>query len=135
MKADLSDYFDELPKLDARQVAPEARQSKRTTRSVKYPPETDIVLWLTGNALVNVQELADLRYCLYHRCSRSGFTVKRQDTDDFTLKGRHSSLHIVNNEARRYLLWKLRVLARKRGWRGALPRSGAAPTRPSLCHP
>ena len=116
MEANLSDYFDELPKLDPRKVVPETRQSKRALRSVKYRPETDIVLWLAGNAPVNFQELADLRYCLYHRCSRAAFTVKRRDKDDFTLTGRHSSLHIVNNKARRFLLWKLRILAREQGW-------------------
>jgi hypothetical protein len=130
MEANLSDYFDELPKLDQRKVVPEARQSKRASRIGTYRPETDIVLWLAGNVPVNFQELADLRYCLYHRCSRAGFMVKRRDKDDFTLTGRHSSLQIVNNKARRYLLWKLRLLAQERGWRGALPRNGSPLTRP-----
>jgi hypothetical protein len=134
MDANLTDYFDELPKLEQRKV-PEAQQTKRAAGSVKHRSETDIVLWLAGNPPENFQDLVDLRYCLYHRCSRAGFTVNRQDKDDVTLTGRHGSLHIVNNKARRYLLWKLRVLARELGWRRALPRSGAASTRPPLCHP
>jgi hypothetical protein len=123
MDANLSEYFDELPRSEQLTV-PEGRQSKQAARKARYRPQTDIVLWLAGNAPANFQELANLRYCLYHRCSRSGFAVKRWDEDDFKLSGRSSSLHIVSNRARRYLLWKLRVLARERGWRGALPRSG-----------
>jgi hypothetical protein len=128
MMATLIDYFDEVANVDERKVVPEPQQSKQTVKSTRYRPETDIVLWLGSNAPLIFQEMVDLRYCLYHRCSRAGYSVTKTDKDDFKLKGRHSSLHIVSNKARRYLLWKLRVLARELGWRGALPRTRAALT-------
>ena len=128
MNATLADYFEDFESVN---VEPSAPKPKRKTPQ-KHRPETDILLWLAGNAPVNFQNLADLRYCLYHRCSRTDFTVKRWDKDDFNLTGRSSSLHIVSNKARRFLLWQLRILAGERGWRGALPRSRAALTKPSL---
>jgi hypothetical protein len=123
MEITLTDYFAELPN-DEQSKAPDTHQTKHVARKKTYRPETDIVLWLTNNAPATFQELVDLRYSLYHRCSRASFSIKRWDKDDFKLTGRHSSLHIVSNQARRFVLWKLRVLARERGWRGALPRSG-----------
>ena len=130
MNATLADYFEELEPTNVKPPVPKPKS--RTLAQNSHRPETDILLWLGGNAPVNFQNLADLRYCLYHRCSRADFTVKRWDKDDFKLTGRSSSLHIVSNKARRFLLWQLRILAGERGWRGALPRSGAALTRPSL---
>ena len=129
MNATLADYFEEL---EPTNVKPPVPKPKSKTLAQKHRPETDILLWLAGNAPVNFQNLADLRYTLYHRCSRAGFTVKRWDKDDFKLTGRSSSLHIVSNKARRFLLWQLRILAGERGWRGALPRSRATLTKPSL---
>jgi hypothetical protein len=87
----------------------------------KFPPDADIEAWLKHNAPLTFQELADVRYCLYHRCSRAGFSVASNTDDQFTLFGRHSALRIINNKARHYLLWKLRLLGRKMGWIGALP--------------
>jgi len=81
--------------------------------------KTDIPLWLSNNAPRNVEELRAVRYTLYHRCSRAEFKVsEKQDADTFVLSGRNSSVHIVSNKARRYLLWKLRILARESGWVG-----------------
>ena len=120
MKAALADYFEEF---ESTNVKPPAAQPKQTLAQKPRPEGTDILLWLGRNAPVNFQELVDLRYTLYHRCSRAGFTVKRWDKDDFKLTGRSSSLHIVSNKARRFLLWQLRILAGERGRRGALPRS------------
>ena len=130
MDATLADYFEELELTNVK--PPPAAQPKRKTLQ-KHRPETDILLWLAGNAPVNFQELVDLRYTLYHRCSRAGFTVKKWDKDNFKLTGRSSSLHIVSNKARRFLLWQLRILAGERGWRGALPRNGTALTKPPNC--
>ena len=107
-------------------VKPPVPKPKSKTLA-EHRPETDILLWLQAMHLCNFQNLADLRYTLYHRCSRAGFTVKRWDKDDFKLTGRSSSLHIVSNEAFSFL-WRLRILAI--AW--ALPRSRATLTKPSL---
>jgi hypothetical protein len=120
MTINLEEYTNELPDQE-KPTLNRAPQARRVGSKKKYQPDTDIVHWLSCNAPTNFQELVDLRYCLYHRCSRSGFTVKRWDIDDFNLTGRHGSLHIINNNARRFLLWQLRLLARERGWQGALP--------------
>lgn len=72
---------------------------------------------------LGLRRLIDIRYSLYHRCSRAGFVVTRSENDDFHLTGRHNTLHIVSNSARRFLLGKLRELAKEKGWQGALPRS------------
>jgi hypothetical protein len=117
MNATLADYFDEF---EPANVKPPAPKPKCKNLAQKPRPErTDIHLWLSKNAPGNVQELKDVRYTLYHRCSRAEFHVSdKQDDDNFRLTGRSSSLHIVSNKARRYLLWKLRILAREQGWVG-----------------
>jgi hypothetical protein len=94
------------------------RLPKRPAKLRGFADDRDIMRWLRGNAPGNWQELKDLRYCLYHRCSRAGFKVKRCNYDQFTLTGRASSLLIVSNSARHFLLWQLRMLGRKRGWVG-----------------
>jgi hypothetical protein len=97
-------------------VQPELQpKNKAQTRSEK----TDIPRWLSNNAPRNVEELQAVRYTLYHRCSRAEFKVsKKKDDETFMLSGRASSVFIVSNKARRYLLWKLRILAREEGWVG-----------------
>ena len=72
MSVTLADYFEEL---EPTNVKPPVPKPKSRTLAQKHRPETDILLWLGGNAPVNFQNLADLRYCLYHRCSRADFTV------------------------------------------------------------
>jgi len=101
------------------------RSTRKTTKpkSPKFPPDKDINLWLKQNGPHSYQQLADIRYVLYHRCSRSHFLVSKKTDEGFTLAGRKGSLTIVNNEARHYLLWKLRLLGRKKRWIGALPRT------------
>jgi hypothetical protein len=94
--------------------------NKRLIRP-KFPPDADIEAWLRHNAPLSFQQLADIRYALYHRCSRAGFSVANIADDQFTLAGRHSALRIISNKARHYLLWKLRLLGREMGWIGALP--------------
>jgi hypothetical protein len=116
MTATLADYFDES--VNATQQ-PQQLPAKPLVQR-QFQPDTDIKRWLTSDAPRNRQELRDLRYCLYHRCSRAGFKVKKSSRDYFTLTGRTDSLLIVSNNARRYLLWQLRILARKRGWVGAI---------------
>ena len=117
MNATLADYFEELELTNVKPPAP-----KPNSEILAQKPRsegTDIHLWLSKNAPRTVQELQDLRYTLYHRCSRAEFKVsQKQDKDTFVLSGRQSSLHIVSNKARRYLLWRLRILAREEGWVG-----------------
>lgn len=88
-----------------------------------FPPDEDIELWLKHNAPLTFQQLADIRYSLYHHCSRADFTVANINDDQFDLTGRHGTLRVVGDNARRYLLWKLRLLGRKKNWIGALPRT------------
>jgi hypothetical protein len=98
----------------------------RTTRSKRTPeflPDKDIDLWLKHNAPLSFEALADIRYALYHHCSRAEFTVSMLADDQFKLTGRHSALNVINDNARKYLLWRLRQLGRKKSWINALPRT------------
>jgi len=101
----------------------------RTTRKAKqskppkFPPNEDIKLWLKHNAPLTFQQLADIRYSLYHHCSRADFTVTNVTDDEFDLTGRQSKLRVINDDARHYLLWSLRLLGRKKNWINALPRT------------
>jgi hypothetical protein len=97
------------------------RKAKRT--KVNFPPDEDIELWLKHNAPVTFQQLADIRYSLYHHCSRADFTITNVSDDEFDLTGRHSTLRVISNDARKYLLWKLRLLGKERSWINALPRT------------
>jgi hypothetical protein len=101
----------------------QSRTKSRRLFGPKFPPDADIEAWLKHNAPITFQELADIRYCLYHRCRRAGFSVANEANDQFTLAGRHSALRIISNKARHYLLWKLRLLGREMGWIGALPKT------------
>jgi len=47
----------------------------KQSRPPQFPPDKDIELWLKHNAPLTFQQLADIRYCLYHRCSRADFTI------------------------------------------------------------
>ena len=98
------------------------RKTKKPAKS-KFPPDRDIDLWLKHNAPLTYEQLADIRYTLYHRCSRADFVVTKRCDDEFTLTGRRSSLRVISDRARHYLLWKLRLLGRENGWQGALPRT------------
>ena len=91
-----------------------------------FPPNEDIELWLRYNAPLSFQQLADIRYVLYYRCSRSNFLIDLLG-EQFDLTGRYSTLRVVNDGARHYLLWKLRLLGRKEKWIGAFPRARKAP--------
>jgi hypothetical protein len=86
-------------------------------------PELDIDLWLEHNAPTTFQQLADIRYALYHRCSRAGFVIIAVDDRKFRLTGRHSTLLIPGNSSRQHLLRKLYELGRKNKWINALPRT------------
>jgi hypothetical protein len=106
------------------------------SKPTKFPPDEDIELWLKHNAPLTFQQLADIRYTLYHRCSRADFTVaKTFDDDQFDLIGRHSKLRLISNRARHYLLWKLRRLGRRRKWINALPRTKKPRERKYDCSP
>ena len=58
----------------------------------KFPPDEDIELWLKHNAPLTFQQLADIRYSLYHRCSRADLRLRNVGDDEFDLTGRHSTL-------------------------------------------
>src|ERR1700716_401300 len=103
MTATLADYFDEFEPANVKPT-PQAKNDAPAKRT--RPKKTDIPLWLSKNAPRNVEELKAVRYTLYHRCSRSEFKVsEKQDDETFVLSGRQSSLLIISNKARRYLLW------------------------------
>ena len=114
METTFASYLDE----SARSAKQPPRPPKKPKTLRGFQPDQDIHLWLRVNAPRDWQELKDLRYCLYHRCSRAGFKVKRSIEDEFKLTGRATSVIIVSNTARRYLLWQLRLLAWQRGWVG-----------------
>src|SRR3974390_765748 len=110
----LADFFDDGIQTPGKVTVTGARASS-IRRSNRSP--TDIKAWLAGNAPRNLEELKTLRYCLYHRCSRGDFKVKKKfDKDYFSLVGRAGSLLIVSNKARRYLLWQLRQLRKQTPW-------------------
>jgi hypothetical protein len=89
----------------------------------QFPPDEDIELWLKHNGPLTFQQLADIRYSLYHHCSRADFTITNIVDDEFDLTGRHGTLRIVSDNARRYLLWRLRLLGKSKSWIGAIPRT------------
>lgn len=121
MIMELPDHFaNELTQASKPVVA--RTKAKRKSQKPAFSPDQDIVLWLSKNAPSNFDELRDVRYSLYHRCSRAGYRVKRLNDEELTIAGRHGSLHIVSNQARRLLLTKLRELAKEERWQGALPR-------------
>jgi hypothetical protein len=114
MNARLADNFEEFEPGNVKS-APQPKNI--TVAKPTQSQKTDIGLWLSNNAPSNVEELKAVRYTLYHRCSRADFKVSdKQDNDNFLLSGRQTSVHIVSNNARRFLLWKLRILAREQGW-------------------
>ncbi|MBR0793336.1 hypothetical protein JQ631_30025 [Bradyrhizobium manausense] len=102
--------------------------SKRSNHKPVFPTDQDIILWLSKNAPSNFDELIEIRYSLYHRCNGGGYRVKRLDDEELRIAGRNGSLHIISNQARRFLLTKLRELAKESGWRGALPKIRPART-------
>src|SRR3954452_21533022 len=122
----LFENVDDAATVQVTQKSTKRRRSQKRPKPRKYPRDKDIALWLKSNAPLSFQQLTDLRYCLYHRCGRADFTVKKWDQDEFTLTGRRSSLHIVSNQARHYLLWKLRRFGRRKNWINAIPRTRAS---------
>ncbi|MDX6711669.1 MAG: hypothetical protein QOH96_2685 [Blastocatellia bacterium] len=116
MNATLADYFDEF---EPASIEPTPRSNSDTIARPDRSEKTDLRLWLRKNAPRNVEELRNVRYTLYHRCSRADFKVSdKHDKETFVLSGWQSFVHIVSNKDRRYLLWKLRILAREQGWVG-----------------
>ena len=109
--------------LDDKPIWYPARPKIEWSKPTKFRPDEDIELWLKHNAPLTFQQLADIRYTLYHRCSRADFTIAKTFDDQFDLIGRHSKLRVISDRARHYLLWRLRRLGRKRKWINALPRT------------
>lgn len=79
-----------------------------------FPVELSVDLWLLYNMPVRKQQLTDLRYALYYRCSRAEFKVSRMQSEQFQITGPHSTLLVPNNASRREVLRKLRMLVRDR---------------------
>ena len=67
---------DDLP-LDDKPMWFPARPKIKWSKPTKFPPDKDIELWLKHNAPLTFQQLADIRYSLYHQCSRADFTVAK----------------------------------------------------------
>jgi hypothetical protein len=114
MTTTLSGYFEDEIQTPTEPVVVKTTSfwAKRHNR-----PNTDIKLWLLGNAPRDLEELKSLRYCLYHRCGRNGFKVlDKKSKDYFTINGRAGRLLIVSTQARRYVLWQLRELRKRRPW-------------------
>src|SRR4051794_40457410 len=120
MKFETSDTISQTTQVFAK--IPTRGKPKGSAPQPAFTPDQDIILWLSKNTPTSFDELIDIRYSLYHRCSRARYRVKRLNDEELTIAGRQSSLHIVSNQARRLLLTKLRELAKENGWRGALPR-------------
>jgi hypothetical protein len=98
----------------------------RTKRKIQemeaslFPPELDCDIWLRCNAVNSSEKLADLRYALYHGCSRGAFRISKTDGRHFEIAGEHSTLKVPNDGSRRYLISQLRKLtvrAMRRAWR------------------
>src|SRR5271165_5859359 len=84
-----TEYFDELPSdSDARPTS--TKRKAKQSNTAGYAPDQDIDLWLDLNAPLTFDQLADLRYCLYHKCSRGAFRVEKNLDDQFTLFGRQT---------------------------------------------
>jgi hypothetical protein len=85
------------------------------------PPSTDILEWLRENEPEDVYDLRDLRRALYslknhgiYRIRTRGLTYGGEQK--FTVKGRNSTLLIVSNKSRHFLLRTLCRLRRRYGW-------------------
>jgi hypothetical protein len=123
MNENTATYFtaDILPSDDRTPWHPVRKAIKRD--GPPFPTDKDIDLWLKHNAPLSFESLADIRYALYHHCSRAEFAVSMLADSEFSIAGRYSTLTVINDDARHYLLWKLRLLGRKNKWIRALPRT------------
>src|SRR3954465_8573839 len=106
----LFENVDDAATVQVTQKSTKRRRSQKRPKPRKYPRDKDIALWLKLNAPLSFQQLTDVRYCLYHCCDRAEFTGRKRDQDEFTLTGRRSSVHIINNQDRPCLLWTVGLL-------------------------
>jgi hypothetical protein len=88
-------------------------------RSDRFPggPTTDIKAWLTDNDPRDYAELKALRKALYSRQSYGNFVITQHsntwaDEQRFTVAGRNSSLLIVSDKSRHFLLGTLCRIAK-----------------------
>jgi hypothetical protein len=75
----------------------------------KELPTTDIKLWLKDNRPRNYAELKDLRQALYQQRTHGQYVVEERGCtyageEKFTVTGRESTLLIVSNKSRHFLL-------------------------------
>ena len=87
-----SDFTPHFPISDDERTWLPTRAKTRKPGSPKFPPDSDIDLWLKHNAPLSFDELADIRYVLYHHCSRAEFKVSFLADDQFKLTGRDGTL-------------------------------------------
>jgi hypothetical protein len=69
----------------------------------------DVKLWLSKNGPRSYTELTELRKALYSRRTRGGFVIEHKGEtlageERFTVTGRESSLLIVSDKSRHFLL-------------------------------
>jgi hypothetical protein len=72
-------------------------------------PSTDIKAWLAANGPRNYDELTELRRALYKRDTYGNVTIKRHSNSwsgeqRFSVVGRESSLLIISDKSRHFLL-------------------------------
>ena len=97
--------------------------TKRKIQEMKaslFPPELNCDVWLRCNGLNSSEQLGDIHYALYHRCSQGAFCVSKTDDRQFEIAGEHSTLIVPNDGSRQYLISQLRKLtvrAMRRAWR------------------
>jgi hypothetical protein len=102
MTATLEQFFDEPI------TAPIAPKPAKANREI--PPAkatTDIHLWLKSNCPRDLPDVTALRQSLYQRRSHGGYIVEVVSDERFKVTGRTSTLLIVSDKARHYLLRQL----------------------------
>jgi len=102
MSATLEQFFDEP---FTAPIAPKPANAKLEKQPAKAT--TDIHLWLKSNRPRDRTHVTALRQSLYQRRSHGGYIVEVVSDDRFKVTGRTSTLLIVSDRARHYLLRQL----------------------------
>jgi len=90
MNVNLADYFDEF----TRPSVPLYRRARSNTSDERGNAPLRQYRYCSlacHNAPVTFLEVVDLRYCLYHRCSRAGFVADRLKTSFNPMRHESSS--------------------------------------------
>lgn len=98
---------------------PKTKKPKQYRQTDRFAggPSTDIKQWLSKNGPRDYPELTDLRKALYSRRTHGNFVIKQGSPtlageERFLVTGRESSLLIVSNKSRHFLLRTLCRMAR-----------------------